>query len=78
MEGASADPEPLVAPRYYRGHSYWLNTTEAAEVLGVTPSRVRQLVRRGFLPVVMHAGHCYSRRQQVEVIANARESRKLR
>jgi hypothetical protein len=44
----------------------------------VTSNRVRQLVDRGFLPVVQHQGRWYLRRHQVEVIANARESRRVR
>jgi len=30
-----------------RGHPYWLTMTGAAEILGVMPTRVRQLVRGG-------------------------------
>ena len=69
MDGAAADVEPATD---------WLNTTAAAEILGVSPRRVRQLVERGFLPAVRRGrrSYCY-RRAQVEVIANARESRKL-
>ena len=40
--------------------------------MGVTESRVRQLVRRGFLPAGKHEGRWYFRRHQVAVIANAR------
>ena len=46
-------------------------------MLGVTPNRVRQLVQRGFIPVVEHDGRRYFRRRQIEVVANARESRKV-
>ena len=52
-------------------------TAGVAEILGVTPNRVRQLVDRGFLPAVRHEGRWYFRRHQVEVIANAREARRL-
>ena len=72
-DGAAADVEPALE---------WLNTIEAAdtEILGVTPRRVRQLVQRGLMPEVRRGNrsYYYFRRAQVEVIANARRSRKLR
>ena len=49
----------------------------AAAILGVSTNRVHQLVHRGFLPAVDHEGRRYFRRQQVEVVANAREARKV-
>ena len=52
-------------------------TAGVAEILGVTPNRVRQLVDRGFLPAVRHDGRWFFRRHQVEVIANARELRRF-
>ena len=73
-----ADVEQLALERYaHRDHPYWTTTAGAAEILAVTANRVRQLVDRGFLPAVMHEGRCFYRRHQVQVIANARESRKL-
>jgi hypothetical protein len=60
------------------GHPYWLSTVEAADVLGVTRERVRQLAAADRRPCVVHAGRRYHRRHQVEVIANARESRRAR
>jgi len=73
-----ADVERLALERYaHKDHPYWTTTAGAAEILGVTPNRVRQLVERGFLPAVQHKGRWYFRRHQVEVIANARESRRL-
>jgi excisionase family DNA binding protein len=58
--------------------SYWVTTTQAAELLGVGRTRVGQLVDRGFLPCVHSPrGHRLFRRGQVEVIANARLSRRL-
>jgi excisionase family DNA binding protein len=53
----------------------WLTTTQAAEILGVPPGRVRQFVERGFLPAERRCkrSHRY-RRGQVD-IGNARESR---
>src|SRR3954454_10043819 len=45
--GRSRGPETTGATGdEVRGHPYWVTTTEAAEVLGVTATRVRQLVRR--------------------------------
>ena len=74
-----ADVEQLALERYaHRDHPYWTTTSGAAEILGVTPNRVRQLVDRGFLPALQHMGRWYLRRQQVEVIANARELRSWR
>jgi len=73
-----SDVERVALERYQAGHRYWLSTREAAEVLGVGTTRVLQLVDRGFLPAVKHEGRWNFRRHQVEVIANARESRKLR
>jgi len=73
-----AEVEQVALERYRPAHPYWLTTTEAAKLLGVTPTRVRQLVARGFVPAVSHQGRNYFRRHQLEVIANARQSRKLR
>ena len=73
-----AEVEQLALERYHPGHPYWMSTGEAAELLGVTPTRVRQLVARGFVPAVAQEGRSYFRRHQLEVIANARQSRKLR
>ena len=63
--------------RWQPGHSYWISTAETAEILGVTPTRVKQLSRRGRLPAVRFNGRWFLRRQQVEVIANPREARVL-
>ncbi len=60
------------------GTSYWVTTRQAAEILGVGQNRVRQLVTRGFLPCLRTPrGKLLFRRAQVEVIANARLSRRL-
>jgi excisionase family DNA binding protein len=56
----------------------WINAREVAAILRVSTTRVRELARRGKLPCVRHEGHYYFRRAQVEVIANAREARKVR
>ena len=61
-----------------REDDQWITSAEVAEILGVTQHRVRQLVARGLLPAVHHQGRWYFRHQQVEVVANAREARKLR
>jgi excisionase family DNA binding protein len=58
------------------GHPYFLTVIEAAEVLSVSPERVRQLASRGRLPVVEHDGRRLFRRPQLDVVANARQARK--
>lgn len=69
--------EQLALERYKPGHPYWATTVEVATVLGVARERVRQLVAARRILAVMHGGRRYFRRHQVEVIANARESRRL-
>lgn len=59
--------------------SYWLTSGAAAELMGVSPARVKRMVTADRLPYVMHrSGLRLLRRHQVEVIANARGSRLLR
>jgi hypothetical protein len=59
--------------------SYWLTSGTAAELMGVSPARVKRMVTADRLPYVTHrSGLRLLRRHQVEVIANARESRLLR
>lgn len=59
--------------------SYWLTSGTAAELMGVSPARVKRMVAADRLPFVTHrSGLRLLRRHQVEVIANARESRLLR
>ncbi len=70
-----ADVEVYLARRYRpdRPSSYWVDTAQAAEVLGITPATVRSLIHRDRLPGIRHAsGRFLLRRQQVEVIANSR------
>lgn len=77
--------EQLAAARWRRstagpddGTSYWVTSRQAAESLEVSLTRVGQLVDRGFLPCLRTpGGHRLFRRSQVEVIANARLSRRL-
>ncbi len=58
--------------------SYWVTSRQVAEMLGVGQNRVRQLVERGFLPCLRTPrGRLLFRRSQVEVVANARLSRRL-
>lgn len=57
-------------------HPYWATAPEAALILGVTDTRVRQLARRGRIPAVQHDGRWHFRRQQLEVVANARDARR--
>ena len=60
------------------GDAEWIDSAEVAEILGVTQHRVRQLVARGFLRAVRYGSRWFYRRHQVEVVANARDARKLR
>ncbi len=78
--------EQLAAARWKRpgrrveddGLSYWLTTGQVADVIEVGRTRVDQLVRAGLLPFVSTpAGGRIYRREQIEVIANARLSRRL-
>lgn len=57
----------------------WITAGEAAAILGVNRQRVTQLVEAGRLPCVQPApmARRWFRRGQVEVIANAREARRL-
>ena len=56
--------------------SYWVRNQGAAEILGVSPQRVRQLIDAGRLPADRHSSGCWlMRREQVLTIANAREAR---
>ena len=73
-----ADVERLALERYARrDHRYWTTTAGAAEILGVTANRVRQLVDRGSCRRFATTVAGTSGGIRVEVIANARESRKL-
>jgi hypothetical protein len=54
-------------------HAYWLDMTQAAEIRGLTPTHVRQLVQRGFLAAVRHSNRSYHfGRAQVEVMGDGR------
>jgi len=57
--------------------SYWVTVSQAAEILGVSIQRTKQ-VDKDFLPYATHkSGARLMRRQQLETVANARLSRKL-
>jgi excisionase family DNA binding protein len=61
-----------------REDAYWVTTHRAAALLGVNGSRVRQLVAEGRIPYeTTPSGQRLFRRQQLEVIGNARRSRRL-
>jgi hypothetical protein len=83
--GASVEEiEALALEAYpWRAHvhdpdSYWVTVSQAADILGVSIPRVKQLVEKDFLPNVRHrAGVALFRRHQLHVVANARLSRKL-
>lgn len=78
-----------LAARHWRPHgsglgrtpwhetSYWVSTSQVAQLLGVGRTRVGQVVDRGFLPCMRTPdGHRIFRRAQVQVIANSRRLRR--
>jgi excisionase family DNA binding protein len=69
------DVENLAPQRYTPGHPWFATNREAAQMLGVSRERVKQLVDAGRLPCVEYRGHRYFRRQQIQVVANARNAR---
>jgi excisionase family DNA binding protein len=70
-----AGAENLALQRYTPGHPWFATNREAAQILGISRERVKQLVDAGRLPCVEYRGRRYFRRQQVQVIANARNAR---
>ncbi len=79
---ARADVEALALQVYrWRQHlsdvePYWLTAKRAAAVLHVNVSRLNALVTRGFVPFEVHTdGTRLYRREQLEVVATAREAR---
>ena len=70
--------EAYALQRWKPGHPYWRSSHEAAEILGLTSSRVSQLARAGKIPAVRHRRRWFFRRHQVDVVANAREARLLK
>jgi excisionase family DNA binding protein len=59
--------------------SYWATVPDVAVILGVTPGWVYKLAARQHLPAVRdHTGRIHFRRHQVEIIANAQISNRLR
>ena len=64
--------------QHHEPHPYWATTEEAAAALGVSYSNVPLMMMAGRLPYETAAnGRRYLRRHQLEVIANARETRLL-
>ncbi len=79
-----ADVEALALEYYpWRRHtrdldSYRVTVRQAAEILGVSIPRVKQLLDTDYLPYLTHRdGARLMRREQLETVANARLSRKL-
>ncbi len=77
-----ADVEALAMQVYrWRRHlddveGYWLTAGRAADVLAVNVTRLNQLVAADLLPYVVHSdGTRLYRRQQLEVVATARDAR---
>ena len=59
--------------------SYWVTTAQAAQILAVNNARVKQLITAGRIPYETHRSGTYlMRRHQLEVVANARQAKKLR
>jgi hypothetical protein len=55
---------------------YWVTGERAARILGVNLTRLNQLATRGFVPFEIHAdGTRLYRREQLEVVSNARAVR---
>ena len=64
--------------QHHEPHPYWATTEEAAAVLGVSRSNVPLMMLSDRLSYETAAnGRRYVRRHQLEVIANARETRLL-
>jgi excisionase family DNA binding protein len=70
-----ADVENLAQQWYTTGHPWFATNREAAQILGISRERLKQLVDAGRLTCVEYRGRRYFRRQQVQVIANARNAR---
>jgi excisionase family DNA binding protein len=78
-----ADVEALALRRWdpyaSKPGTYWVGTKDAAVILGVHGSRVRQLAQAGRLPFAWTAdGHRAFRREQLLTVANARRARASR
>lgn len=61
--------------------SYWVTVKQAADVLGVSAQRVKQLLDADLVPHVTKTrgrGVRLMRREQLATVANARLSRRLR
>ena len=58
-------------------HPWWVDVAGAAAILAVSRERVRQLAVQGRVPALRHHGRWLFRRHQLEVVANARDARKL-
>ena len=78
---SQADVEQLVALVYdWRAHlhdptSYWVTGEDAAELVGVSSSRMRLLTAEDRLPYVLHVdGTRLYRRGQLEVVAQGRDA----
>jgi hypothetical protein len=66
-----------VAHRHDR-FSYWVSTAQAAEILGVSTARVKQLCVAEEIPYLAHrTGTRLMRRHHVQAIADARKQRRL-
>src|SRR4051812_42684415 len=56
-----ADEESLALERYTPGHPWFTTNREAAQILGISRERVKQLVDTGRLPCVEYRGRRYFR-----------------
>jgi hypothetical protein len=60
-------------------HHYWVTAAVAAEMLGLGKRYTLQLANAGDLPSARHPnGQVVFRKDQIRLIANAREARRLR
>src|SRR4051794_10409908 len=60
------DVETLALQRYTHGHPWFATNREAAQMLGISRERVKQLGDAGRLPCLEYRGRRYFRRQQIQ------------
>ena len=58
------------------GEHEWLSASQAARVIGISEMGLRKRVARGAAPVTRHRGRQWFRRDQMEILGNARAARR--